>query len=94
MFGPWGCFSALKVFFTRKYKMSDAQRDSVRSEFIRLALHSWVQVMHGDSPDAAKRAKVQHECEFIEMIINTSMEFGEVWATSGPTINYVGVGNA
>ena len=74
--------------------MSDAQRDSVRSEFIRLALHSWVQVMHGDSPDAAKRAKVQHECEFIEMIINTSMEFGEVWATSGPTRNYVGVGNA
>lgn len=74
--------------------MSDAQRDSVRSEFIRLALHSWVQVMHGDYADEATRAKVKHECEFIEMIINTSMEFGEVWATSGPTINYVGVGNA
>ena len=83
-----------RYFLQGSIKMSDAQRDSVRSEFIRLALHSWVQVMHGDSPDAAKRAKVQHECEFIEMIINTSMEFGEVWATSGPTINYVGVGNA
>lgn len=74
--------------------MSDAQRDSVRSEFIRMALYSWVQVMHGDSADSAKRAKVQQECEFIEMIINTSIEFGEVWATTGPTINYVGVGNA